>query len=156
MARLHGEVYSGRPVPRVVFQGVDNFYSDFEKHSKTIIPARGFFEHDKNVIHVNLSSLRSKPGSAKRSRELKEILLHEAGHYQRGVSEKAAGVYAREHLVGGLADNMPDSLFNEADLKEGAKVESEHTNSPFLAREIAKDHLVEDNDYYRKLRKAGL
>jgi hypothetical protein len=35
---------------------------------------------------------------------------------------------------------------------EGAKVEMEHTSDPDVARQIAMDHLVEDSDYYAKLK----
>lgn len=38
----------------------------------------------------------------------------------------------------------------------GTKVEMEHTDDPHVAEEIAADHLTENPDYYRKLRKAGL
>lgn len=38
-------------------------------------------------------------------------------------------------------------------IKLGVKVEMEHTNSPIIAKEIAKDHLWEDPNYYTKLKK---
>jgi hypothetical protein len=37
---------------------------------------------------------------------------------------------------------------------EGIKIESEHTNDEKVASEISKDHLFEDKDYYKKLRKS--
>jgi len=55
-------------------------------------------------------------------------------------------------MPGGLSDNMPDSLFDEMKLQQGIKVELEHTTNQMIAREIAKDHLAEDPDYYEKLK----
>lgn len=56
-------------------------------------------------------------------------------------------------IPGGLADDVPASKFDPKLLSEGIKVEMEHTSDPDIAREIAKDHLMEDLQYYRKLRK---
>lgn len=58
-----------------------------------------------------------------------------------------------DRLPGGKADGRPDSDFDPADLAAGQAVETEHTGDPALAREIARDHLAEDPDYYRKLRR---
>jgi hypothetical protein len=41
----------------------------------------------------------------------------------------------------------------EGQLKQGIKVEMEHTNEILTAKEIALDHLYEDPDYYTKLEK---
>lgn len=62
------------------------------------------------------------------------------------------GKYKRK-LYGGLADEKPDDVFDPEQLAAGVKVEMEHTNDPAVAREIAKDHLTEDPQYYQKLRK---
>lgn len=56
-----------------------------------------------------------------------------------------------EKLVGGLGDRLPDSAFDKKQLKAGIAVELEHTRDRGLAKEIAKDHLVEDPEYYEKL-----
>jgi hypothetical protein len=58
-----------------------------------------------------------------------------------------------EKLVGGLADGKPDSEFPEDKLEQGKKVESEHTKDKQQAKEIAKDHIKEDPEYYTKLKK---
>ena len=52
--------------------------------------------------------------------------------------------------------NVPDSKFDKIQLKMGIRVETEHTDSKTLAKQIAKAHLMEDKKYYTKLRKAGL
>lgn len=56
-------------------------------------------------------------------------------------------------LPGGKADNVPDKAFNSNKLEKAKKHEMEHTNNPALAKEVAKDHMVEDEDYYQKLEK---
>ena len=58
-----------------------------------------------------------------------------------------------EKFKGGLGDGKPDSNFDPEALKAGIKVEMEHTSDPSAAKEIAKDHLTEDKDYYKKLAK---
>lgn len=59
----------------------------------------------------------------------------------------------REKLKGGKGDNRPDSDFNQEQLKNGIKHEMEHTKDRKIAKEIAKDHLSEDPNYYKKLKK---
>jgi hypothetical protein len=53
-------------------------------------------------------------------------------------------------LPGGAADNKPDSAFPKKELQKGKKHEREHTNNEQVAAEIAKDHLQEEPDYYKK------
>lgn len=59
----------------------------------------------------------------------------------------------REELKGGLGDNRPDDDFDTEQLKNGTEVELEHTKNRKMAKEIAKDHLSEDPNYYKKLKK---
>jgi hypothetical protein len=58
-----------------------------------------------------------------------------------------------EKIKGGLGDNRPDSDFDQEQLKNGIKIEMEHTKDRKIAKEIAKDHLSEDPNYYKKLKK---
>jgi hypothetical protein len=60
---------------------------------------------------------------------------------------------SEEKVVGGLGDGKEDSDFDPKQLAAGMKVEREHTKDPKIAKEIAKDHLTEDKDYYKKLKK---
>ena len=63
----------------------------------------------------------------------------------------------REKLKGGAGDNKPDSEFDPEQLAIGVKDETgEHTPDPQIGKEIAKDHLSQDPDYYRKLKAAGI
>jgi hypothetical protein len=59
----------------------------------------------------------------------------------------------QDELKGGKADNKSDSNFDINSIHEGMKVEAEHTDSPKLAKEIAKDHLAEHKNYYPALKK---
>jgi hypothetical protein len=56
-------------------------------------------------------------------------------------------------IPGGVADRMSPDQFDRFDLMNGIKVELEHTDDIYIAREIAMDHLAEDPDYYNKLKK---
>jgi hypothetical protein len=50
-----------------------------------------------------------------------------------------------------LVEDLPDSRFPSDQLKKGTKVEMEHTTDHAIAKKIAKDHLAEDSEYYKKL-----
>ncbi|MFA5154049.1 MAG: DUF5661 family protein, partial [Clostridia bacterium] len=56
-----------------------------------------------------------------------------------------------EELKGGLGDNKKDEEFDDEQLEKGKDVEKEHTDDEDMAKEIAKDHLTEKDDYYDKL-----
>ena len=53
-----------------------------------------------------------------------------------------------EFIEGGLAEGKSNSEFPKDQLEMGILVEMEHTNDPALAKEIAKDHLMENPHYY--------
>lgn len=59
--------------------------------------------------------------------------------------------YLSEQIPGGLAEGKPDYKFDPEELYKGTQVELEHTDDYEIAKEIAKDHLVEDKNYYDKL-----
>jgi hypothetical protein len=60
---------------------------------------------------------------------------------------------AKDLLPGGIADNMPDNKFNKKKLQHAQKHEMEHTTNPTIAKEVAKDHMTEDENYYKKVEK---
>lgn len=72
----------------------------------------------------------------------------------------------KQQIPGGLADNQTfqtlakrhnttvDQIKKE--LKKGVEVELEHTEDKHKALEIAMDHVYEDPNYYKKLKKANL
>lgn len=53
----------------------------------------------------------------------------------------------------GLYKKGTEKKFDPAEIKMGMEVETEHTDSPELLREIVLDHLMEDPKYYTKLKK---
>jgi hypothetical protein len=60
---------------------------------------------------------------------------------------------ATDIIPGGKGDHRPDEDFDPEQLWAGIQIESEHTDSLDVAKEIAKDHLTEDKEYYIKLKK---
>src|SRR5512139_707241 len=58
-----------------------------------------------------------------------------------------------EKIPGGISEGVPASKFDPTELERGIAVEMEHTTDRAIAEEIAKDHLAEDPDYYKKLEK---
>ena len=54
----------------------------------------------------------------------------------------------KDILPGGADNGSPDSDFDKEQLDKGQEIEMEHTNDPDIAKEIAKDHLVEAPRYY--------
>lgn len=54
----------------------------------------------------------------------------------------------------GKHNHVPDVTLDPVQLDQGIKVEMEHTDIPFIAKMIAKDHLIECPEYYTYLAKA--
>ena len=63
---------------------------------------------------------------------------------------------ARPALTLSGVDPRPDSDYDPEQLKAGMKVESEHCDNPDVQKFIAKDHLSENSEYYKILKKVGL
>lgn len=55
-------------------------------------------------------------------------------------------------LVGGIGDDTDEDDVDQDELEMGEEVELEHTNDRNIAREIALDHLTEDDHYYSHLK----
>jgi hypothetical protein len=56
-----------------------------------------------------------------------------------------------DKVPGGIADKKTNTDFNAHQIAMGRKVELEHTDSPTIAEEIARDHLEEFPNYYTAL-----
>ncbi len=54
----------------------------------------------------------------------------------------------------GKHNHIPDVSLDQIQLDQGIRIEMEHTDIPFIAKMIAKDHLVECPEYYTYLAKA--
>lgn len=53
----------------------------------------------------------------------------------------------------GKHNHIPDNLFDKVQLEKGIDVEYEHTKEREIAKAIAKDHLMEGDNYYILLEK---
>jgi hypothetical protein len=51
----------------------------------------------------------------------------------------------------GIGSVMNDSYFDPEQLAFGIKIEMEHTHNIYIAKSIAKDHLMESPMYYKRL-----
>jgi hypothetical protein len=69
-------------------------------------------------------------------------------HVKKQEEKKAENI-----LVGGAGDKKKPSDFPKGVLEDAIKHEMEHTSNRGVAEEIAIDHLTEDVDYYKKLKK---
>lgn len=56
-----------------------------------------------------------------------------------------------DQIFTGEGSKYPDSAFDPEQLSLGIKIELEHTSDPSVAKRIAKDHLVEHPEYYKRL-----
>lgn len=76
------------------------------------------------------------------------------------VQRVASSNIKEEKIPGGRSNSevreKATELFDPMEISVGIKVEMEHTDSIEAAREIALDHLVENNDYYTRLYHIGL
>lgn len=88
-----------------------------------------------------------------------EIVAFEPSQIKSAIANKGSydpsnpALHLSESIEGGLADGKQDSEFDPAALAKGMDVEREHTSDDAVAKEIAKDHLTEDPEYYDKLDK---
>ncbi len=62
-------------------------------------------------------------------------------------------IFKKSRIKGGIADDRPDSSFNQKELNDGIIIELEHTDDKELSKDIAKDHLEEFPNYYTELKK---
>lgn len=92
------------------------------------------------------------PGDAPEGAEDEPAPEGEAGPEDEAEPDQdGTGKPGADKLPGGNADKKDPSAFDKDALAQGVEVESEHTNDPEVAQEIAMDHLTEDPDYYKKL-----
>lgn len=85
--------------------------------------------------------------------KLKKMEGGDEGKSSKSSKKSKKSKDADEEIKGGLGDGRPDSDFDQEQLQAGMAIEMEHTDDPDKAKEIAKDHLTEDPDYYKKLKK---
>jgi len=76
--------------------------------------------------------------------------VNDGESFEHPISRGELKAAAEDLLPGGTADNMPDTKFSPKALDEGKEDEREHTDNDQVAKEIAKDHLSKDPEYYKK------
>lgn len=102
-------------------------------------------------LGVNLEGVISDPST------LLQQVMDEIASLREEIKSSSKSTESSTDLIhGGKADNKPDSDFDPKSLAQGIIVEIEHTNDFAVAKEIAKDHLTEDKEYYKKLAEVGL
>ena len=82
-------------LPKVKVLPLPDFYDVYTVKRKTIIPAKGFYDHDKHVIYLNL-------GSVSRDNVV-HVVAHELGHHFFGKSEFYAENFAKSKYGQNLA-----------------------------------------------------
>lgn len=105
---------------------------------------------------INTSGISSKLGSKiKKALHARASWLVGDGlsKLNRRRASSGASLHKADKIPGGLADKKKPSDFDKKQLAAGVKAELEHTSSKEIATEIAMDHLVEDPNYYKKLRR---
>ncbi|MDP3986716.1 MAG: DUF5661 family protein [Nanoarchaeota archaeon] len=112
-----------------------------------------FFKENPNPDEMQVEQFATEVGMEKEELERKIYdLLTGLLNGQKELSDPVdvSGKDNEKKLRGG---DEPDSQFDPEQLRNGIKVESEHTDNPEIAKQIAKAHLLEDPDYYVKLAK---
>ena len=128
----------------------DNLYGLNVQKPEAILSFYKFLNRPKDQQKIQMLSamVTSKPNVSATSTPMAH--KDKAKHNLITAINKSA---AKDALPGGSADNMPDSKFNKKKLRHAQKHEMEHTVNPAIAKEVAKDHMLEDENYYKKIEK---
>lgn len=140
---LHGEDWASIPGADQVAREIAN-----SEEYQFLLNARDEQDAAEKLYERMAEGIRQPKGD----KELWNEALELAVHHQSTPARKDEDAVPFEKLVGGLGDDRPDDDFDIEQLEAGIAVEMEHTDDPEKAKEIAKDHLAEDAEYYRKLR----
>lgn len=155
---------------------------DLEEHPNDPISERGFEEMMTRLMAANnmtkdlkdadeqanifaeggdLGDPNMPTGVVKESEEATEDMGRETKPITDEQVQRIASSNIKEEKIPGGRSNSEvrekaTELFDPMEISVGIKVEMEHTDSIEAAREIALDHLVENNDYYTRLYHIGL
>lgn len=128
----------GKHDQKVLFLTDGNPYKDLFHKLDAVVP----YKYSKFRPHIsvttNVDEFKGKAAS---------LVISVNGEVKKKYDFKS-----EDQIPGGLADKKKESDFDADKLKEGIKVEMEHTSDPEIAKEIAMDHLTEDPEYYQKLK----
>lgn len=155
---------------------------DLEEHPNDPISERGFEEMMTRLMAANnmtkdlkdadeqanvfaeggnLGDPNMSTGVVKESEEATEDMGRKTKPITDEQVQRIASSNIKEEKIPGGRSNSEvrekaTELFDPMEISVGIKVEMEHTDSIEAAREIALDHLVENNDYYTRLYHIGL
>lgn len=147
--------------------GVRTLFNDPAKHEDGLdvlsIPERmrhksipGMGRHQQVIDFSAFNSSDAiKAGDYRDTSAIEGSNMADQAHAQGNVFGKKLEVQ-KGAIPGGLAENKGPEDFDREKLNAGAKIESEHTSDPKVAKEISMDHLTEDINYYEKLKKLHL
>jgi len=135
---------------RTDYNGNQHFYDEKGNYHNDEGPA--FVGHDGGQEYYKHGKYHNDKGPAVVSPDgtvryyIDGMPLTEEEFNRRKVREEqyAADMISNETEIPGITCDM---------INEGLKVEREHTSDESVARQIAIDHLAEDRDYYKKLKK---
>lgn len=145
----------GLPVQMITDIILNKFKNQGDVNFPFIVKGKDFTEYDdyrqmdaeqESAEHTKLNNDDCGCGEKRMSGKLRpEQLFNVDAHFpNRNRVDK---------LHGGLADDADMDDFDPSQMEMGMDVESEHTDSPEIAREITMDHLEENPEYYTHLDK---
>lgn len=85
-------------LPSVKVLSLSDFYDAYSLRKNTIIPAKGFYDHDKHVLYLNLDSVSKS--------NLVHVVAHELGHHFFGKNEVHAENFAKSRFGQNLANEF--------------------------------------------------
>ncbi len=143
---VEGSKYSDKKL-RDIFKNAVDKHPELQEYLEQGYHSKGsnenFFKHSQSSFKKSGSYIEfGVEGDESLVNQLADNFLSELGN---GIGE--------EKLKGGKGDYKSDEEFNFKELGKGERVEREHTDDEEIAKEIAKDHLSEDKNYYDKLQK---
>lgn len=82
-------------LPDVKVLSLPDFYDVYTVKNKTIVPAKGFYDHDKHIIYLNMGSVSKA--------NVVQVMAHELGHHFFGKRELYAEKFAKSQFGQNLA-----------------------------------------------------
>lgn len=130
---------------------------EYSKHSIPMPKSNAIEFLDDDDVKFDVEELTTEMPKAHipSKNHMEELLDKEFGEddeslYLHASIDNDIEIKSFDELPGGIADGLSDELFDEDELMKGQEEEMEHTSDSEIAKEIAKDHLAEDDEYYSK------
>lgn len=147
----------GEPEIMNILKDLDYLGFDLPGEAVNAILVNKNFAKDFDITDANdvakLKAWRAKHAGLKES-PLSDLVTTGHPNSDHPLFEEECG--CGDKLPGGVGDETSPYAVDQQELAMGIKHESEHTNDPAIAMEIALDHLTEDPHYYSNLKAAGI